>query len=103
MALVAGAENGEILGAAPPRSTALVGKSVCFTGAQPKKRSILETMITDNGGEVRDSVTAGLTYLVMADPNSKSSKAKKAKELGTECLDLASLEAKILEAGGVVD
>jgi len=103
MELVAGAERGEVLGAAPPRSTALVGKSVCFTGAQPKKRSILEQMITDNGGEVRDSVTAGLTFLVMADPNSKSSKAKKAKELGTECIDLAALEARILEAGGVVD
>lgn len=101
--LVAGAERGDVLGAAPPRSTALAGKSVCFTGAQPKKRSILEKMIADNGGEVRDSVTKGLTYLVMADPASNSSKAKKARELGTECIDLATLEARILEAGGVVD
>ena len=29
-------------------STALAGKSVCFTGAQPRKRSVLEKMIAEN-------------------------------------------------------
>ena len=36
----------------------------------------------------------------MADPESTSSKAKKAREYGTECIDLARLEAIIREGGG---
>lgn len=84
-------------------SSALAGKSVCFTGAQPKKRNVLEKMVADNGGEVLDRVTKGLTYLVMADPDSGSSKAKKAREYGTECIDLAALEGIIKEGGGVVE
>ena len=85
------------------RSAALTGKSACFTGAQPRKRSDLEKMVVVNGGEVRDSVTKGLTYLVMADPGSTSSKAKRAREVGTECIDLAALERIIREGGGVVE
>ena len=81
----------------------LVGKSVCFTGAQPRKRGELEAMVAANGGTVADGVTKGLTYLVMADPESTSSKAKKAREYGTECIDLARLEAIIREGGGTVD
>ena len=90
-------------GGTAAKSSALAGKSVCFTGAQPRKRSDLEKMVQENGGEVKDSVTKGLTYLVMADPGSTSSKAKKARELGTECIDLAMLEKIIRDAGGVVD
>lgn len=82
---------------------ALSGKTVCFTGAQPKKRSVLEKIVTENGGEVLDRVTKGLSYLVMADPDSASSKAQKAREYGTECIDLAMLEKLIREAGGVVE
>jgi len=85
------------------KSAALSGKSVCFTGAQPRKRSDLEKMVVVNGGEVRDSVTKGLTYLVIADPGSTSSKAKRAREVGTECIDLAALERIIREGGGVVE
>ena len=62
----------------------------------------LEKMVEENGGEVKDGVTKGLTYLVMADPESTSGKAKKARELGTECIDLAALEKIIRDAGGVV-
>jgi uncharacterized protein (DUF885 family) len=54
-------------------------------------------MVQDNGGEVLDRVTKGLTYLVLADPDSASTKARKARELGTECIDLAALE-KIAQA-----
>lgn len=50
-----------------------------------------------------DRVTKGLSYLVMADPDSASSKAQKAREYGTECIDLAMLEKLIREAGGVVE
>jgi DNA ligase (NAD+) len=108
MAIIAEAEkagassNGANGSAVVAKSSALVGKSVCFTGAQPRKRSDLEKMVEENGGEVKDGVTKGLTYLVMADPGSTSSKAKKARDLGTECIDLAALEKIIRDAGGVV-
>ena len=59
----------------------LSGKSFCFTGAMDYKRSDLEKMVVDNGGTV-SSVKRGLSFLVQADPSSKSSKSVKAKSLG---------------------
>ena len=94
--IIAGAEAApaKVDGAAPIPivSRALKDKSVCFTGAQPRKRSELEQMVQENGGTVVDHVNKGLTYLVMADPTSSSTKAKKAREYGTKCIDLAELE-----------
>ena len=87
---------------AGPRGAALSEKSVCFTGAQPRKRDELEQMVVRNGGAVMDRVTKGLTYLVMADPESGSTKARKAREVGTECIDLAALDAIIVKAGGAI-
>jgi NAD-dependent DNA ligase len=83
-------------------SAALKDKSVCFTGAQPRKRSELEKMVQENGGTVLDHVTKGLTYLVLADPDSGSTKAKKAREYGTLCIDLETLERLIRESGGSI-
>lgn len=60
----------------------LTGKSFCFTGAMEYKRKDLQDMVTAHGGTNLDSVTKNLTYLVIADPNSTSGKAKKARELG---------------------
>ena len=60
----------------------LMGKSFCFTGAMKYKRKDLQDMVTAQGGTNLDSVTKNLTYLVIADPNSTSGKAKKARELG---------------------
>ena len=60
----------------------LTGKSFCFTGAMEYKRKDLQAMVTAHGGTNLDSVTKNLTYLVIADPNSTSGKAKKARELG---------------------
>ncbi len=99
--IIDGAEKAPVMtdGAAPVKqvSRALKDKSVCFTGAQPRKRSELEQMVMENGGTVVDHVNKGLTYLVMADPNSGSTKAKKAREYGTKCIDLAALEEIIQE------
>jgi DNA ligase (NAD+) len=64
----------------------LTGKSFCFTGSMKHKRGELETMVTDGGGVVKSSVTKGLSYLVMANPNSNSSKAKAARKNGTDCI-----------------
>jgi len=66
----------------------LAGKSFCLTGAMPsgKKRNEVHTEIEAAGGEVKGGVSKGLSYLVLADPNSTSGKAKKAREVGTECI-----------------
>jgi DNA ligase (NAD+) len=61
----------------------LTGKSICFTGSMKNKRPFLEKMAADAGGDVKSSVGKGLTYLVIADPNSTSSKAVAARKLGT--------------------
>ena len=60
----------------------LTGKSFCFTGAMEYKRKDLQAMVTAHGGTNLDSVTKNLAYLVIADPDSTSGKAKKARELG---------------------
>ena len=60
----------------------LTGKSFCFTGAMEYKRKDLQDMVTAQGGTNLDSVTKNLTYLVIADPNSTSGKAKKARDMG---------------------
>lgn len=64
----------------------LTGKSFCFTGKMQQKRPVLERMAKDAGGQVKGSVGKGLTYLVIADPNSNSSKAVAARKNGTTCI-----------------
>ena len=59
------------------------GSSICFTGAMKNKRPILEKMAADAGADIKSSVGKGLTYLVIADPNSTSSKAVAARKMGT--------------------
>ncbi len=71
----------------------LMGKSFCITGKMEHPRKELEAMIIDAGGEVKKSVGKGLSYLVIADPDSTSSKAQKARKLGTKCIS----EAQFLE------
>ena len=57
----------------------------------------------DNGGSVASGVKKGLTYLVLANANSTSTKAEKARKLGTEILDEAGFEAVVKERGGQLD
>lgn len=64
----------------------LTGKSVCFTGSMKNKRPVLEKMAADAGADVKSSVGKGLTYLIIADPNSTSSKAVAARKLGTKLI-----------------
>lgn len=64
----------------------LTGKSFCFTGTMTRKRGDLEAMVLGAGGTVKDRVGKGLSYLVMADPNSGSSKAVAARKNGTACI-----------------
>lgn len=64
----------------------LTGQSFCFTGSMQRKRADLEAMVVQSGGVVKASVAKGLTYLVIADPNSTSSKAQAARKHGTKCI-----------------
>lgn len=61
----------------------LTNKSICFTGAMVNKRPVLEKMAADAGADVKSTVSKGLSILVIADPNSTSSKAVNARKLGT--------------------
>lgn len=65
---------------------AMTGTSVCFTGAMKTKRPVLEKMAAEAGADVKGSVGKGLTYLVIADPASTSSKAQAARKLGTSLI-----------------
>jgi DNA ligase (NAD+) len=73
----------------------LAGKTFCFTGALGRPRKELEKLVEERGGALLSGVTKDLNYLVMADPNSGSSKAQKAKQYGTECIDEAQFLAMV--------
>ena len=73
----------------------LAGKTFCFTGALGRPRKELEKLVEDRGGALLSGVTKDLNYLVMADPGSGSSKAQKAKQYGTECIDEAQFLAMV--------
>lgn len=64
----------------------LTGRTICFTGSMKNKRPVLEKMASDAGADVKSSVGKGLSYLVIADPNSTSSKAQAARKFGTELI-----------------
>lgn len=75
----------------PESGGALAGTSVCFTGTlDGLSRKHAGEMVTAAGGTVSSSVTRDLTYLVTNDPESGSSKNKKARELGVQILDQAA-------------
>lgn len=76
----------------------LTGFSFCFTGKTTMKRADLEAMVKDGGGTVKSSVGKGLTYLVMADPSSGTSKAQAAQKHGTKTI--SEDEFLKLAAGG---
>jgi DNA ligase (NAD+) len=64
----------------------LTGKSFCFTGQISIKRGDAMKLVESMGGEIKTSVSRGLTYLVQANKNSHSGKTQKAKKYGTEIL-----------------
>ncbi len=72
---------------APDDGGALHGLSFCFSGALQRPRKELVQLVETHGGTVSSGVTKGLTFLVLGDPNSTSSKAQKARKIGTEIID----------------
>lgn len=75
------------------RSEDLHGKRICFTGelqsginGEPITRAVAEALAEQAGLIVSNSVTKKLDLLVVADPNTQSGKAKKARQYGTRIL-----------------
>jgi DNA ligase (NAD+) len=65
----------------------LTGYSFCFTGTMENKRSVLEKMASDEGADIKSTVSKDLSFLVIADPeNSTSSKAVNARKFGTKLI-----------------
>ncbi|MGH3118282.1 MAG: exonuclease domain-containing protein [Gaiellales bacterium] len=80
-------------GVARSESGALAGQTVCFTGAlvctqdgEPLTRERAHKLASDAGLVVATSVTKHLDILVVADPETRSGKAKKAREYGTRII-----------------
>ncbi|MFO0588001.1 MAG: NAD-dependent DNA ligase LigA [Polyangiaceae bacterium] len=72
----------------PPEAAGpLAGLSFCFTGSASRPRGELTHEVESRGGRVLGSVTKELNYLVIADVNSTSSKAEKARKLGTKLIN----------------
>jgi DNA ligase (NAD+) len=69
----------------PPCTGPLKGMTVCMTGF---RNADMHNAIEESGGTVKSSVSKGLSYLVLRDINSTSSKAKKAKSQGTQCIGI---------------
>ncbi len=71
-----------------PKTTGgkLSGKSFCFTGTMNKPRKELSAIAEAAGADVQSKARKGLSYLVIADPNSKSSKAKDARKNGIQLI-----------------
>ena len=74
--------TGRIEIAAPTRGS-LSGKSFCFTGTlRTMTRSQAQDLVRGAGGSITSSVTKTLSFLVTNDPESGSSKNRKAQDLG---------------------
>ncbi|MCC7381885.1 MAG: NAD-dependent DNA ligase LigA [Deltaproteobacteria bacterium] len=84
----------------PTEGGPLAGLSFCFSGSHGRPRKELQAIVEDNGGRVATSVTKGVNYLVLADASSTSSKAQKARQIGTEVIDEATFERLVQERGG---
>ncbi len=63
----------------------LSGKTFCVTGTFALSRDDIHTMIEENGGEVRTSVSGNLDYLIAGE--NAGSKKEKAQSLGVTVLD----------------
>ncbi|MBI9034401.1 MAG: hypothetical protein JEZ03_08020 [Bacteroidales bacterium] len=71
----------------------IVGKSVCFTGqllsqldGHPIDRASAQELAIERGLIVKSGISKNLDFLVVADPNSLSGKARKAREIGIKLI-----------------
>ena len=72
-------------------------KTVCITGSLPsgKKKKDYVDPLAEAGYDLVNSVNKTLDYLCLADPNSTSSKAKKARSYGTSLISEEEMQALI--------
>ena len=72
-------------------------ETVCISGKLPsgKKKSDYKTPLLAAGYQLVDKVNKDLDYLVLADPNSNSSKAQKAKKFGVTLISEEQLQKLI--------
>ncbi len=82
------------------KDNAIFGKSFCFTGElKSMKRADAESLVKENGGSCKSSVTKDLSFLVTNDKNSGSAKNEKAKKYKIPIIDendfLALLKGKM--------
>lgn len=71
------------------------GKVFVLTGKMVHPRSYYVDLIEKAGGKEGSAVNSKTDYLVIADVNSQSSKAKKARELGTKLISPEELEGML--------
>lgn len=64
----------------------LTGMKIAISGSLSMRRSEIEKIILDNGGELKSSVSKETTHLITNDLNGSSSKIISAKKLGIKCL-----------------
>ena len=76
----------------PREGAKLAGKSFVLTGKMEHPRSYYEDLIQKAGGTVQSAVSSKTDYLVIADTSSTSSKAQKARKLGTKLISPKELE-----------
>lgn len=76
----------------PREGLPLAGKGVVLTGKMEHPRSYYEDIIKKAGGTVQSSVSSKTDFLVIADTNSTSSKAQKARKLGTKLISPKEME-----------
>ena len=62
------------------------GETICFTGKSPKPRSEMSRLAESAGASVSSSIVSNTTILVIADTNSMSSKAVRARKNGIELM-----------------
>ncbi len=90
------------------QSSAVSMKTVCISGKLPsgKKKADYADPLKAIGYELVDEVSKGLDYLVLADPDSTSSKAEKARKLNIAVISEEALEqliAKVPDAPSSVN
>ena len=68
------------------------GQTFVLTGKMAHPRSYYEELIAKAGAKTGSGVSKSTDYLVIADINSTSTKAKKARELGTKLISPEELE-----------
>jgi DNA ligase (NAD+) len=82
----------------PPEAQGpLAGLTFCFTGSAVRPRGELTREVESRGGRVLGSVTKEVNYLVIADTSSTSTKAEKARKLGTKLINEDQLFELITE------